>query len=225
VTLRLHNSATPTLQYYRRIDAKFVTNCHMGYIQIACVWNNLNCKLTGIVEGYFIHAFVLVINSALHSYTSLCMCVCMHVCVRVCVRVCVCIGLYVCMPILPLPRALVLAPASPQTRKAGYAHICQEVTSRFSLNLKKLNYISNTRVFRATCLTFWPNEASLWGCFYYRLATTGPSLKPAARGHNTINSINSLSFLERPSKSLPSQLYRPTTGEPTTLWYSCQSVQ
>jgi len=45
---------------------------------------------------------------------------------------------------------------------------------------------------------------------YNRLAVTGPSLKPAARGHNTINSINSLSFLKRPSKSLPSQLY--TTG-------------
>jgi len=47
--------------------------------------------------------------------------------------------------------------------------------------------------------------------FYYnRLATTGPSLKLAARGHNTINSIDSLIFLERLSKSLPSQLY--TTG-------------
>jgi len=45
---------------------------------------------------------------------------------------------------------------------------------------------------------------------YNRLATTGPSLKPTARGHNTINFINSLSFLERPSKSIPSQLY--TTG-------------
>jgi len=37
-----------------------------------------------------------------------------------------------------------------------------------------------------------------------------PSLKPAARSHNTVNSIKCLSFLKLPSKSLPSQLY--TTG-------------
>jgi len=32
----------------------------LSHIQIACVLNNLNCKLRDIVAGYSIHAFVLV---------------------------------------------------------------------------------------------------------------------------------------------------------------------